>query len=190
MFIESLSTSLSVWTPIHTNTHTYTHTNTRIHRHIHIQTHAYTYIYTYKHTHTQTYTHTNTHIHTHTHIPQNYQLYIRARSPTCLCYEYFLFWQCLWQMDECNPYEDVCCKGMKCANAIGSYCRIGVEKCYCVPISYGKALPYNWNWSTDDELTRQRQTDSHRFHARTHARRHKRHLLNKTASKQKQNLIG
>ncbi len=52
-------------------------------------------------------------------------------------WQLLLKFQCLYQMDRCDPYKPRCCGGMKCANVIGSYCLRGLEKCVCVPAAYG-----------------------------------------------------
>nr|AHB62377.1 CLCCY neuropeptide precursor [Platynereis dumerilii] len=45
--------------------------------------------------------------------------------------------KCGFQLEACDPYENSCCPGMKCANLFGGYCLSGIEKCMCLPTSYG-----------------------------------------------------
>ncbi|KAI0239667.1 hypothetical protein LSAT2_009629 [Lamellibrachia satsuma] len=45
---------------------------------------------------------------------------------------------CLQQLDDCDPYSDVCCAGMSCVNRVGGFCINGVERCFCIPDSYGR----------------------------------------------------
>ncbi|KAK2174418.1 hypothetical protein NP493_806g01040 [Ridgeia piscesae] len=46
--------------------------------------------------------------------------------------------RCLQQLDDCDPYSDHCCPGMSCVNRVGGFCINGVERCFCIPDSYGR----------------------------------------------------